>query len=371
MKVNRENLLRVLNTVSPGLTPRELIEQSSTFCFKNGEVFTFNDEIACRMSSGLEKGFTGAVPAKPLKAILEKLVEDEIEITQEEGEVILAGKGRKAGVRMEAEILLPIDMVEKPEKWQDLHENFLEAISLVSQCVSKDESRTDLVCVHFHPKWLEAADSNHIARYKIPIGVSESTLVRGESLKHIGQLGVNEMAETAAWMHFRNPQGLIFSCRRYVEQFPEIGDILKLEGSSATLPPGLAEAADKAAVFSEENVDDNFVRVELRSGKLRIKGQGISGWYSETKKIKYDGPTLAFLISPKLLQQIVKKHSDVIISADRLKVEGGKWCYVACLYQPEAIEKEVEESKKDVEDTGAKLNGARKKAREKVTTSEE
>jgi len=46
MKINRQEFLDSLEMVKAGLSPREFIEQSSCFAFKEGEVLTFNDESA-------------------------------------------------------------------------------------------------------------------------------------------------------------------------------------------------------------------------------------------------------------------------------------------------------------------------------------
>jgi hypothetical protein len=71
--------------------------------------------------------------------------------------------------------------------------------------------------------------------------------------------------------------------------------------------------------------------VELRPNKLRIKGEGASGWYREVKKLKYSGEPLKFRISPKLLIAISQKHNEAMISSDRLMVNGGKFQFVTCL----------------------------------------
>lgn len=332
IRVEREKFLQVLETVQPGLSPREIVEQSSSFVFKGGRVITFNDEVACSRTSGLPLDFTGAVQAAPLLTLLGKLVEEELELQIGEGELLVLGKKRKAGIRMEATITLPVDSVEQPTEWQQLPEDFSDAVDMVQQCASKDESQFALTCVHLHPRWMEACDNFQITRYKLVTGVVKACLVRKEALRHITGLGMTKFAETETWLHFSGPSELQLSCRRYTEQYPDLAAYLKVEdGQPLTLPKGLAEATEKAQIFSAENPDNDQVLVELRPQKLRIKGQGNSGWFSEVKTIAYDGPELSFLISPKLLTELTKRVNDCEISKDRLKVSGGKWIYLSCL----------------------------------------
>lgn len=330
MRVSRAELLQQLESVSPGLSTRDLVEQSSCFIFKDGDVITYNDEISCRHGTTLKK-LVGAVPATPLLSILRKLEEDELELTPGKSELIIAGKRRQAGIRMEAEVLLPIEHVEKPKKWEPLHVDFSEAIQLTQQCASRDQSLFKLTCVHITPKYVEATDNYQIIRYKIKTGLAESTLIRRDNIKHLVDLGMNQFSMTETWAHFRNGNGLIFSCRRSMEDYKDGSETLKQTGVPMTLPKGLGEAVEKARIFSSENVDDDQVLVELRPGKLRIKGIGVSGWYREIKKLKYDGPELSFRIPPALLMDLCNRHNDCEINEDILKVDGGKFVYVTSL----------------------------------------
>jgi len=337
-RVNRADLLQLLEAVQPGISPRGIIQQSNSFVFKDGYVMTYNDEVACRAKSILGKSVTGAVQEKPLLAILRKLVEDEIDVDVQDGEMLVTGKKRRAGIRMDAEIELPIDKVEKPDddKWKKLHEDFTEAVTMVQECASADQSHFVITCVHIHPKWIEATDNYQLTRYKIKTGISEPTLVKRDSLKYVTSLDMTEFAETPNWIHFRNATGLVLSCRRYMEQYPDISPIMEMgESHPATLPKGLAEAAEKAQIFSSENGDNDVVFVELVPGKLRIKGQGTSGWYQEVKRLTYNGDSMSFLISPTLLIELTKRHNECAISSDRLRVDGGKFVYVTVLGRDE------------------------------------
>ena len=341
--VNREEFLHLLESVQPGLSGREIIEQSSCFVFKDGKVLTYNDEVACSQKSMLN--ITGAVQSAPLLAILRKLVEDEIDVDVVEGELVIQGKRRRAGIRCEETVLLPVENVETPSKWVTLHEEFLESVNMVQHCAGHDESEFALTCVHLMPNCIEASDNFQITRVKIETGVKESTLVRRDSIKHIVSMGMVELSETASWLHFRNPNGLILSCRRYVETYPDLKAMLVFDASPFTLPKGLSEAAEKAAIFSADSSEDNQVKVDLLPGKLRLRGEGTSGWFEERRKVDYEGKPISFLVSPTLLVDLVAKHNAVEISATRLRVNGGRWKYAASLNMPDekGLDKEISE----------------------------
>jgi DNA polymerase III sliding clamp (beta) subunit (PCNA family) len=329
MRVNRELFLSKLEAVSPGLASRELIEQSSCFVFKGGRIYTFNDEVACSIESPIEA--EGAVVAKPLMDLLGKLPEDELEITVGEGKLQVKGNRRRAEVTMEAQVNLPIDSIEVPTSWTELDKEFLEAVNVVKAVASQGkDTNFNLTCVHLHPDHAEACDNFQAARYPVKTGVKTDCLIRAASIKYVPVLGMVEMSEGEAWVHFRNANGLVLSCRRWKEQYENLDAIFQCEGEVAVLPGGLAEAVDKAKIFSSENVESDQVYVRMKAGKLLVRGEGSSGKFEEQKDIKFAGD-VSFMIAPALLVEITKRTSDCVVGQGRLKIDTGRWIYVSCL----------------------------------------
>lgn len=338
MRVNREHFLGILESVSAGLSAKEVVEQSSCIVFYKDRIFTFNDEILCSAPFKFD-GFEGAVVAKPLLDLLSKLKEDEIDISAENSEILVKGVGKRSGVRMEAKVNLPVDAVEKPDAWHTLGDDFSEAIGMVQPCASNDESQFVLTCIHFHPDYLEACDRFQIARFPVKTGLQEEILVRATSVMKISGLGMVEISETRSWLHFRNKNDLVFSCRKFQEQYPDLGRFLeKSECEKVTLPSGLEEIVSKAEIFTVENSLGNHVTVSIRNDTISVKGEGTSGWYEERKKIAYNADPLEFMIAPKLLLAISKKSNDCFISAGRLLVETGKFRLVMCTKVKEQAE---------------------------------
>lgn len=345
--VNREKFLQCLEAASPGLSPRDIVEQSSSFVFRNGHVVTFNDEVSVRARSPLPKDFTGAVRAQPLLEVLRKLTDEEVGVEASESELRVAGKGRKAGLRLEREVVLDLSAVEQPGEWLPLPPEFGEAVATVAGCAGKDESQFTATCVHVAPGWVEASDDFQLCRWRLQTGGDQSYLVRHTALKHVAGLGAAQFALTPGWVHFKAP-GLVLSCRRYHDEYPDMTPFFKVNGSPAQLPKALVEAAERASIFTKENPDNDHVLVELRPGRLRLKGTGVYGWYSETKKLPdYDGAALGFRISPKLLADLVQKHDRCVLAADKLKVNGGKYMYVTALTASEAPQAETTATTED------------------------
>lgn len=323
MKVNREKLLASLEAVLPGVSSREVVEQSCCIVFRGGRAFSFNDELFCSVKSPIE--IEGAVKAKPLLELLHKLPEEELEIEVSEGKVKIQGDRRKSSINMESKVTLPVECIETPAKWRKLSEGFLEAFKIVGDCCGQDQSRFVLTCVHIDPEWIEACDRYQLCRYFMDTGIKESVLVRQVAMKSVVDTDVVEFSLTDGWLHFRNPKGLQFSCRRYPNKYPSLEGFLDVKGSKTSLPKDIEAEIAKASIFSQA-----MVTVELRPGKMRITGRGADGWFKRTDDVEYKGAELGFHVAPRLLLEIVRRGEKMIIGDGRLKVTTDKWSYVSC-----------------------------------------
>ncbi len=329
MRVLREDLLKELESIEAGLSPREIIEQSSCFVFEEGKVRTFNDEIACTQSTSLK--IEGAILADPLLAILRKLTEETLEMSVTQEHLVIRGKNKKCRIRMDVEILLPTDAIEPPKKWKKLPPDFAEAVNLVKECAGRDETQFETTCVHITPKWIEAFDNIQMARYLCPIPIEVPTLVRRDSIKHIVAMEMTKFSETENWIHFKNGVGLVLSCRRVVGGYPKLSKILKVEGKEITFPKSLPEELERAEVFSSDTSEEDRIKVTIIPGKMQIKAEGGCGDYTATKRVKYKGPTKKFSMSPAILSEVARCHKTCIISDEKLKATLGKFSYVTAL----------------------------------------
>ena len=318
----------------PGIAEKEQFEQSSCFVFVDGDVMTFNGEILCRRASVCD--LEGAVRAQPVMEILSKLPEQEVtvEVTDDKRGKCLLIKGdrRKAGIRWEADILLPIDGVVTPEVWRPLPEDFAEAVSKVAPCASSDEkSKFVLTCVHITGDFLEASDTYRIARHMVDMPVEGETLVRAATLQKLAGYDMTECGMTENWLYFRNPDGLSIACRRWMDEYRNMTDFLKAEGATrVTLPATIKDVVEKAEVFSQENAIANKVIINLADGRLVLEGNGSTGWYKEMKEVPYNGPKLRFMMSPQLLKDTSERALDCGVLQGRLVIDAGKFKYVSC-----------------------------------------
>lgn len=335
MEVNRKALLAVLEAVQPGLNLDGSIEQSDCFVFNDGHVLTFDDELACCMST--EVDFTGAVKAKPLLELLQKLPEEVLLIDAAENELRVKGQKRKAAIKMEAEIKLPLDQIPMPDDlaWRKLPSDFCEAVEVVRQCASKDDSTFALTCIHLAPDFIESCDNYQASRYLIKTGFEQDVLIRNRAALHLANMSATEVAEQEGWVHFRNANGLTLSSRQYKEEYPQLEEVIDINGQRTTLPEGMEAACDLARVFTKDNADNDQIALLVDKNQLTVRGEGVGGWYKESKTIKYSGPELHFRITPAMLKNVLARSRECFVASNRLWIDAGKFVYVAMLFAEE------------------------------------
>lgn len=339
MKVNRKELLRELQTVEIGLSPEETVSQSDCFVFKDGEVMTYNNKVACHYKCSLN--ITGAVNASKLLKMVARSNDEEIEFEVGKGKLNYKGKAKKGYIRMDKDILLPISDVKTPKKWVSLSKEVIEAIHQVSNCAALSQKVPHFACVNIAPNLVEACDGYQAGRVEIKTPFKKSTLIRATTLRNILKLNVSHVGLINNWIHFKNKDGLIISTLIEIGKYPtdELTKIFDIKGSPAKLSTGLKELVNRVSVYLEDD-EEVYLTVKIEKTFMEVRGHGELGEQRERKKIKYKGKPIEFRITPSLLQDFTQRSGKCIISEKAIKIERGNFQYITNVWMPEKDKKE-------------------------------
>ncbi len=316
MKVNRKQLIGELSSVSSGLANKEVIEQTTSFVFRDGLVFTFNDEIAVSCPTDLD--IDGAVPAKDFLNLLSKLGTEDVDITNAEGEVRIKGSKAKAGIRLESKIKLPIDDIQIPEddEWTPLPKNFHNAIKACLSSVSKDQTKPVIMCIHFDGVVAESTDNFRATQYTMdsaPFG--SHVLIPAASAKEVMNIPIIECGITKGWLHFRTKSDLLFSCRFFNDSFHDISHIIMRKGVDLEFPKNLGDILSKATSIS----DNRRITISLDTNLITVRAEGSVGWFEESAKMKYKDKAVVFEIHPDYLMDMLKQDVDILFTGKTIE----------------------------------------------------
>jgi hypothetical protein len=349
MKFNRIQLLNTLECLTPGVaTSRDMIEQSNCVLFIGSYAYTYNDEICCRAKLEQPMPVVGAIPLAPLTSILHKLKDEELDVVVvgDDTELLITGKGsRKCGLRYDSAIEFQPDAVPFPKSkrdWITLPEGFTSRAVKAAACACKDSSKYNIACVHITPTRIEATDNSQAIRFNIPgKAIQKQMLIRASSLRELHQLQPTRLATDKTWAYFKNARGLAYAIRQDAAEdgkFPDLSTVLDDSDTEPLSFPRkpMLEAISRAETFSSEESDANMLQVTLDGKKqiVRVKGVGVSGWYSEPKKIEYQGKTLKFLISPEVFTALLEQDLPARVNDDRLLIGSESMKYCVALEPP-------------------------------------
>ena len=333
MEIEREELKQALETVKPGLANKEIILQTTSFAFMDGDVVTYNDKISMRHPvKGLD--LEGAIKADELYQLLGKLKAKELTLEVSENEVLIKSAKSSAGLKLTEQISLPLDEIDEIGKMKTLPIDFLPAIASAVQSTTKDMSMAILTCISIDGYNLDSSDNSRISRVilenEMPV---DAFLLPNDVVPLILKMKATKIALTDSWVHFGNDEGTLLSARIFADIFPDLSKFFKMQKPiKIQLPEELAEMLDRAAVFSKrEHFLDELVTIQIEPKKLKVKGESDTGWYAEVAKLKYEGEVISFEITPFVLQGILEKGKEMQYSSKQsmIKFETENWQYTA------------------------------------------
>lgn len=332
--IKRTNLIAALTKVKPGIANKEVIEQSTHFIFEEDRVWTYNDQIA--ISQAFKSHLVGAVKADEFYKLLNKLEDDELEISVQEGIFSIQGESISAEIKIDPDIKLqPIQASGLNSKsWQTLPEDFNEAVSLCIFSASRNMIRPELTCLYITEDKIFSTDTFRATKRTMKSKIKTDILLPAIAAKELVKYDVHKVfTEDERWLHFTNKEKTMFSCRTFADvKYPEkIWDFFDIEGEKINLPDSSESVIDRVSTLITEDFDlDRMVNLVIKDNKLTCTGKGSHGSVSEKIDIDYDGKTIEVKVHPGFLIEILKQLNSMTIG-ERLLFQGENFEHAICL----------------------------------------
>jgi DNA polymerase III sliding clamp (beta) subunit (PCNA family) len=335
MKVEITKLKEILNQLKPGLSgSKETTDQSNHFVFKDGNAYTYNDEVSVKVPIPFE--LEGAVSAKELLALVNKLKGDEADLEVSDTEILIKSGRSRAGIRLDAEILMPIDEIKYPGRkdWKSLPADFQQAVQNTLFSVSKDASFPILTVIHGVSGFMESSDTDRATKWELESELPFEILLpsyAGKSL--LGYKDVSKVFVSNSWIHFNLGAGKVLSSRTFEGKFPDLSPHFENDGKELEFPHVSKEILERAGVFSEDTNDsDCFVTITVTDkGVFKVRSEGDTGWYEESLRIKHGGEEFSFSINPQYLIQILSSTHKATLSENKINFSSDKFHHVVAL----------------------------------------
>ena len=333
--LDRKKLLGMLETLQPGLAPHDAIEQATNFVFKDGFVWSFNDEIAVSHPLPANLELTGAVAAEPLLKLLAKSSGDTVVLAATEDELFVkCGKGQ-AGIAF-AEVKLPVETIPMPKEdgWWKTDLDFLEKLRLASLSVERSKSMQILSCVSIEETRALGCDNFQltVAAFEKPLKCFKPVLLQGSMLRHVLPFLPNGVAQVGNWIHFINKDDVVLSCRITEGEYPDVSGFLNVEGTRVKLPEALSDLLERAGVFTDSKEEGNKVNLVLgKDGSLKVSSRNGSGWFKETLEAPSKGIEFQLDVDPEILRSALKLGHTLVVGKAAMLMNGKNFQHVISL----------------------------------------
>lgn len=333
MKVKREELLKILAAVKPGLAKKELVEQATHFIFAGKNIITYNDRIC--ISHPFETDFSCSVKADDFYKLLLKMEADEVELVYDKDVLLIKSGKVKSGMAAskDTKVLDLVDLLElDKQKWLTIPEGFTEGIYLCMFSISKDVSQGFLSCLGVQGDMIMSSDDVRISSYKMKSKIKKNFLIPLTSVIELIKFKPIKYSVSDAWVYFKTEDDVCFSSRNVEGEFPDLQEYFKTEGLELKLPKELRSAIDLTMIMAEGEVDlSKKISVSIGPDGITCRGEKETGWVEKEVEFKYKGKKITFFINPQFFGQVLSKSTVMTLGEGKALFESDQFKHIMSL----------------------------------------
>ena len=328
--ISRAYLLEAIRQASGAINQKGIVPQSDCAILHNGAIWSYDDDLFCRVDVGIPPHLTAVVNGKDLLNVVSRIPDKEVIIHIIESSLVITGDSakRRCGITIQQDIDSPVLSLEIPEDWYEVDSSFSYGLGLVAPYTNEDTSFA-LGNVHITGKYVEACNNNQVSRYNIKSIPKSNFLIRGTVAKHLSTLEMDGIALSDSWVFFRNDNAT-FGARLYKDEYPRLARIMSLDNPKSLKFPKISTAINLAQLFSRDDVH-RLIDVHLTTGIMTVRSENASGWFTEDVSCDYEGDALDLCIPAETLKVITEQDVTCQIDEHRIKFKSGDWVFVSSL----------------------------------------
>ena len=276
--------------------------------FDNNTIYSYNGYTSIAKKFITEEPLQGAVRAKELFSIINKIQDKEFEI-KDIGKSwnIRAGRANYELVKKADLELNSIErIIPKDNEWIYIPDNLFEALNF---CILNDNNTN----IFIGDDVVYSTDGFRIYQYKLSTLMTNKVLINTQLVKSVVCFNnIKGYAITKGWIHFRDDDGSIISVRKYdTSQYPkdEIERVIKenTDGDyvKCAIPDMLIQVIDRASILSKEVDKYDAITMKLTNTGITVKSNNEYGKFEESTdaEIPYNAE---FVVSVIMLKDCLK-----------------------------------------------------------------
>jgi DNA polymerase III sliding clamp (beta) subunit (PCNA family) len=345
MEINKAELMRILESVRPGLASRQTHEQATHFIFTGRDVATFNDRLC--ITYPYRSDFKCSVKAEDFYKWLSIIDGEDMDMSLEDNAVIATSENHEAGFSCSLDDNHRVEKFirrrnhDAKGEFDKLPEEFLEGINLCMFSCSSDISRSAMNCVYIEGKDLMSSDGMRLSWFTMSKEMP-SCLIRARDLAELVKFPITQYLLTDKWAHFNTDEGVMFSAKLIIGSYADRRPYFKKAHEQETkteieFPKESIQKSLNATEIMVEEADmvDKHIRVEVEPDSIILSAQrskGMStGWTRSRIEIEYEGSPIEFKINPKFLHQILDRLTKFSVKTEQIMFTRDNFTHIIAL----------------------------------------
>lgn len=340
IEVKREEALWRFDNAMCAVEKKRCLIQSDSFVFFKGNLITFSGEIRTIQPSPFGDEIEGSILAQDLLAVFKKFSDENLLISAGDGELLVSGEKRKAGVKMDQDILMPFKTVQRAKEYKPLLPELMDYLVQASLVCSEDDSANwEMTHVHADTEFVDATDRHRYFRASLTTGLDKPLLIQAKLVQVLSKFKLVEIdaTTTEGWVHFRTAENfeisLIMNKSGYFNRTMLDNLLVLPDAKYVQLPENLEEILARAEIMCEK--ENQSVEITLKEGEVSVFSKKAFGWFRETQKVDYIGPDFSFSINPAFLRGMLKKTKEMLVNDFLAKVSVDGTHFVSALMKKE------------------------------------
>jgi len=327
--VNRQRLSEALKLASSGLVGKEIVEYSQSFRFTGSQIETIGSDVVT--SVPMETGVEGLIPSGKILEFLSRCKDEEITIESSGGEILLSGKRVKVGIPM-VDASPEEQEWPAPDGWSSLPDGFIEAVKVVVKSAGTDITKPVLTMIHGTENYLEAFDNYQFTRAFLggSFKKKEDLLIPAARVPSLLSAAPTKYHQGGSWIYFQSADGLMLGFRTMDGSFEDLDQFIPT-GPEVQFPVDIIDALQRAAVFVDSTVGEDFCRVSLTENMILVEARGTDGWLKETTRVRFKGEPVSMLIRPLPFAEALRYSSRAVIGESSLMLKSDRMLHVVWL----------------------------------------
>jgi hypothetical protein len=330
MKINKKELLNILTAIKPGLAATNFVDYSNNFIFTGKEIMTYNNTIA--ISYPYKSNFKCSVLADKFYNLILNIDEQEFVMIQKENELKIRSKGIKASIQINNINIENIVEEIKPSniniKWETLPDDFKKGVEFCLFSLSNSNSmqpaltsmRPALTSMLIDHTRIISCDNYRITQFLLKNKIEYKFLLPGRAAHELVKFNIVKYYLTGTWIYFSTDIGVVFCSRRDLSIYPEIDNLLKVEGKKIILSKKIKDNVNIAAIMAEEDFNHKKgVTIDINKNKIICKGESNVGCI-ESFEIIDNEEDITFKIDPLFFSQILDRSTTLIYDERTLRL---------------------------------------------------